>query len=88
MYAFKSRLDRKGVKNVPISKGPAIQAISNGQEIFLKMEPKGYPEMSVRNYNYTLRNDPEKRRSQITRKFKTVQSSPCSVYCNAESSNT
>jgi len=44
--------------------------------------------MSVRNYNYTLRNDPEERRSQITRQFKTAQSSACSAHCNTESSNT
>ena len=31
----------------------------------LKMEPKGCPEMSARNYHYTLRNKPEDRRSQI-----------------------
>jgi len=31
------------------------------------MEPIGFPETSVRNYSYTLRNTPEERRSHLLR---------------------
>jgi len=31
------------------------------------MGPIGCPEMSLRNYNYSLRNNPEERRSQLLR---------------------
>jgi len=35
----------------------------SGQHRLLKMESIGCPETSVRNYHYTLRNDPEERSS-------------------------
>jgi hypothetical protein len=35
----------------------------------LKMGPMGYPETSVRNYRYLLRNNPELRNSQYKSEF-------------------
>jgi len=41
--------------------------IFKGQEFPFKMEPKSYPETSVRNYHYSLRNNPEERSSHLLR---------------------
>jgi hypothetical protein len=42
-----------------------LLGIFKGQDWPLKMGPIGCPETSVRNHHYSLRNDPEERRSRL-----------------------
>jgi len=51
------------------------------QYLFLKVEPTGFPETSVRNYHCILRNIPEQRRSQDRKYMHNVPEAHLDLYC-------